>query len=103
MVFKMLRKPNFKFYPFLIALVSIVIIMIILTWKFELHKTLSLLTVFILAGRIDTRSVNPNGNVCLEKGCVLAAADILNSMDETIDPCTGNVFLKVLLLYFYYL
>jgi len=60
--------------------------MIILTWKFELHKLLaSLLPILVLSSGLDAR---PNlKDVCLDQGCVLAAADIINAMDEKINPC----------------
>lgn len=71
MKFKFLKKPNFQIIPFLVALVIVLIVMIILTWKFELHKFFAtLLPILILSNGIDAR---PNTrNVCLEPGCVLA-------------------------------
>merc|ERR1712110_1251322 len=35
-----------------------------------------------------TRQAPPGSKVCLTKGCVKAAADLINSMDETVDPCS---------------
>merc|ERR1711936_81333 len=46
-----------------------------------------------------TRQAPPGSKVCLTKGCVKAAADLIKSMDETVDPCSdfynfacGNFF-----------
>lgn len=68
---KFFRKTKFQFYPFLFALVIVLIVMIFLTWKFELHKFFAtLLPILILSNSIDAR---PNGkDVCLEPGCVIA-------------------------------
>lgn len=88
----MIKRPNFSLIPFLVALVIVLIVMIILTWKFELHKLLAtVLPILALSGNLDARP-NSLQDVCLEKGCVLAAADIINAMDETINPCDGNFF-----------
>merc|ERR1712088_1268738 len=35
-----------------------------------------------------TRQAPPGSKVCLTKGCVKAAADLIKSMDETVDPCS---------------
>merc|ERR1712032_30506 len=35
-----------------------------------------------------TRQAPPGSKVCLTKGCVKAAADLINSMDEAVDPCS---------------
>ena len=34
------------------------------------------------------RQAPPGSKVCLTKGCVKAAADLIESMDETVDPCS---------------
>jgi len=34
------------------------------------------------------RQAPPGSKVCLTKGCVKAAAELINSMDETVDPCS---------------
>ena len=85
------RKPNSRLLLSLAALVAIVLIMIVLTWKFELYKVVAgLFSVLFLGGGADANAINAAKNVCLEPGCVLAAADIINAMDEKVDPCTGK-------------
>lgn len=85
------RKPNSRLLLHLAALVAIVVIMIVLTWKFELYKVVAgLISVLFLSGGSDANAVNAAKNVCLEPGCVLAAADIINALDEKVDPCSGK-------------
>ena len=64
--------------------------MIVLTWKFELYKVVAgLVSVLFLSGS-DAAAVAAAKHVCLERGCVLASADIINSLDEKVDPCSGE-------------
>ena len=64
--------------------------MIVLTWKFELYKVVAGLVSVLFLGSSDAATINAAKDVCLERGCVLAAADIINSLDEKTDPCTGK-------------
>ena len=64
--------------------------MIVLTWKFELYKVVAGLFSVLLFLWAGADAINVTKNVCLEPGCVLAAADIINAIDEKVDPCTGK-------------
>lgn len=90
MKFKIWKRPNFVFYPFLLALVFVIFIMFVLTWKFELHKLFATFLTVLVISKNGSNARAVNKDVCLEPGCVVAAADIINSIDSTIDPCDGN-------------
>jgi membrane metallo-endopeptidase-like protein 1 len=42
----------------------------------------------VLSSKVEGKQAPPGSKVCLTKGCVKAAADLIESMDETIDPCS---------------
>lgn len=85
MKFKSERKPNSRTILLLVALVAIVLIMVVLAYLYSI----GLVSVLFL-GSSEAATINAAKNVCLERGCVLAAAEIINSLDEKVDPCTGK-------------
>lgn len=81
---KVTNKTKFQFYPFLFALVIVLIVMIILTWKFELHKFFAtLLPILILSNGVDARPSSKD--VCLDAGCVIAGRFFSEILDFLID------------------
>ena len=85
MKFKSEKKTNLRIVLLLVALVVIVLIMVVFAYLYSI----GLVSVLFLSGS-EAATINAAKNVCVERGCVLAAAEIINSLDEKVDPCTGK-------------